>query len=83
METINAEISVKFADSKTAEIFFNALYPETLKTFTDRSKISIRKEEDSLEFKIDAKDVTAFRATINSYLIWMRVLHSISAVVDI
>ena len=63
METINAEISVKFADSKTAEIFFNALYPETLKTFTDRSKISIRQED-------------------NSYLIWMRVLHSISVLVD-
>ncbi len=82
MEVIKADISVKFEDSKTAEVFFNALYPETLKTFTNRSSISMQQEENRIQFTIHAKDVTAFRATINSYLIWMRVLQSISTLID-
>ncbi|NVM55023.1 MAG: hypothetical protein HWN66_15060 [Candidatus Helarchaeota archaeon] len=82
MENIRADISVKFTDPKTAESFFVALQPETLKTFTDRSTISIKKENDIIQFNIDAKDVTAFRATVNSYLIWMRILASISTLFD-
>lgn len=78
MESITGDILVKFSDSKTAEIFFTSLQPETLKSFTDRSSISIERDDDTIRFLIDAKDVTAFRATVNSYLIWMRALFSVS-----
>lgn len=78
MERIKASISVKFSDSKTAKDFFISLEPETLKSFSDRSRISMKQEDDSIQFQIDAKDITAFRATLNSYLIWMRVLSTIT-----
>jgi tRNA threonylcarbamoyladenosine modification (KEOPS) complex Pcc1 subunit len=79
MEDIKAQITVKFATSKNAESVFVSLQPETPTGFTDRSKISMKKREDSIQFDIDAKDITAFRATVNSYLIWMRALLSISS----
>jgi len=77
METIKAEISVKFDNSQIAENFFISLQPESLSGLSDRSNISMEQETDSIRFRIDAKDITAFRATLNSYLIWMRVLLSI------
>ena len=77
METIKAEISVKFNSSQIAENFFISLQPESLSGLSDRSNISMERETDSIRFRIDAKDITAFRATLNSYLIWMRVLLSI------
>jgi tRNA threonylcarbamoyladenosine modification (KEOPS) complex Pcc1 subunit len=79
MEDIKAQITVKFATSKNAKSVFVSLQPETLTGFTDRSKVMMKQIEDSIEFNIDAKDITAFRATVNSYLIWMRALLSISS----
>lgn len=78
MERIQANVSVKFSNAETAEDFFIALKPETLKSFTDRSSISMKRVNDSIEFQIDASDVTAFRATLNSYLIWLRVLSNVA-----
>ncbi|HUY01070.1 MAG TPA: KEOPS complex subunit Pcc1 [Candidatus Deferrimicrobium sp.] len=82
MEDIKAQITVKFTNHKNAESFFVSLKPETLSGFTDRSKISIVKVQDMIQFDIEAKDITAFRATLNSYLIWMRVLLSITSLCE-
>ena len=79
METIKADISIKFTDSKTAENFMVSLQPETINALTDRSNISIEKENEIIHLYIDAKDITAFRATLNSYLVWTRVLFSIAS----
>ncbi len=77
VESINATIAIKFSDSDTAETFFAALEPETLNTLTDRSSISIKKEKDTIQLEVNAKDIIAFRSTLNSYLIWMKVLFAI------
>ncbi|MFX1296185.1 MAG: KEOPS complex subunit Pcc1 [Promethearchaeota archaeon] len=83
MENMKADISIKFIDSKTAENFFVSLQPETLNALTDRSSVSIKRENDIIHLYINAKDITAFRATLNSYLIWTRVLFSISSLFKI
>ncbi len=82
MKKIKATISFAFTDSKTAEEFLISLQPETLKTPTDRSNVSIMQEKNIIQLKINANDVTAFRATLNSYLIWIRVLNSLSTLVN-
>lgn len=79
METIKAEISIKFDNSTIAENFFISLQPESLSGLSDRSTISMEQINDSIRFLIDAKDITAFRATLNSYLVWLRVLLSITS----
>ena len=82
MENIKANISIKFTDPKIAETFFKSLQPETINTLTDRSIIHVKKEDDLIQFNIDAKDIIAFRATLNSYLLWMKVLLSISTLIN-
>ena len=82
MEYIRADITIKCASSQTAENFFNALQPETKTGLTDRSSISRERDNDTLKFVINAKDITAFRATLNSYLIWTRVLTELSSFVE-
>jgi len=79
METIKAEISIKFDDSELAEKFFISLQPESLSGPSDRSSVLLKQQNDSIRLLIDAKDITAFRATLNSYLVWMRVLLSIAS----
>ena len=82
MENIKADISVNFSNSKDAQSVFSALQPETRISFTDRSKIRIEKQNNTIRFEIDAKDITAFRATINSYLLWMRMLTSVPSLIE-
>ncbi len=82
METIKGEISINLPSSENAKSIFIALQPETTNALTDRSTISINREKNTIHFNIQAKDITAFRATLNSYLIWTRVLLSISSLVN-
>ena len=82
MKKIRAQISIEFGNTEEAECIFNALQPETLSKFSDRSSALLQKNGQSLQLKIDASDITAFRATINSYLIWLRALRSISPLFD-
>lgn len=77
MEKIQAEIAIDFMDDKSATHIFNSIQPETVKSFSDRSAVSIQQEGTRICLKINAKDLTAFRATVNSYLIWTRMLLSI------
>jgi tRNA threonylcarbamoyladenosine modification (KEOPS) complex Pcc1 subunit len=79
MQNIKAEVSFKFDNSRTAEIFFKSLQPESLNGLTDRSSILMERMNDAIRFVIEAKDITAFSATLNSYLIWMRMLLSITS----
>ena len=82
MESIKGEISIKFTDSKIAKFYFSSLQPETQKNLSDRSKVTLRQEDTTLRLFIDAKDITAFRATLNSFLLWAKVLDSVEALVE-
>ena len=79
MQNIKAEVTIKFDNSSTAEIFLHSLQPESLNDLTDRSSVLMEQVNDSIRFMITAKDITAFRATLNSYLIWTRMLLSITS----
>ncbi|MCK4477980.1 hypothetical protein KAU88_05590 [Candidatus Bathyarchaeota archaeon] len=66
----NAVIHFELASKKQLEILLNALMPETKKPATSRSKVSIKGEGKKLIIRIEAKDTSALRATLNSYLRW-------------
>ncbi|MHA1130234.1 MAG: KEOPS complex subunit Pcc1 [Candidatus Helarchaeota archaeon] len=80
MENIRADITINCNNEIIAKNFFDSLYPETKAGLTDRSAISITRKNTILKFFITAKDITAFRATLNSYLIWTRTLFAISEI---
>lgn len=53
------------------EIMVKSLRPELESNITDRSKALIEASERGLILKVEAEDVTALRAAVNSYLYWI------------
>lgn len=77
-----AKIEIKFKDYKTAKAFSSALKPEALKPPSKRSKASITLKKNLLTINFQAKDSTALRAAINSYLryaaAWINIIEAIT-----
>jgi len=66
----SATIHLELPSEKFVETLLKALLPETKKPATSRSKVNIRSEGKKLIIKVEAKDTSALRATLNSYLRW-------------
>lgn len=66
-----ANVRLKFQSREKLESVFKALEPETRTALTQRSKVSISKEGNSLNLIFEATDTSALRAAINSYLRWI------------
>ncbi len=71
MKATRAEISVEFTSKTYAEAVYRALKPETKHSIGPRSKVTIVLEGKSLQIAVSAKDISALRAAINSYLRWV------------
>jgi tRNA threonylcarbamoyladenosine modification (KEOPS) complex Pcc1 subunit len=65
---INCTLSLKFDTPKDATIFYRSYIPEHGTIPRKRSQVSLLQAEDEIKFTIQAKDITAFRATMNSIL---------------
>jgi tRNA threonylcarbamoyladenosine modification (KEOPS) complex Pcc1 subunit len=66
--TIKSTVEFNFKNSHLCEISYNAFLLELNEKKSRRSKISMEKKAGSLIFKIESKDITAFRATINEII---------------
>ena len=66
--SISAQIELKFKDPQIRDFSYNSYLPEYKKVSTNRSKISISKEQNSLLFFIESTDITAFRASVNDII---------------
>ena len=69
-----ATIRLRFPTNKQLSAVFRALEPETRSSVTGRSKVTITKEDKVLMLTLvfTAKDTSALRAAVNSYLHWAR-----------
>lgn len=69
-----ARINLRFPNKKQLSAIFTALKAETHSSLTSRSKVSIAKEDKTLTLTMlfEAKDTSALRAAVNSYLHWVR-----------
>ncbi len=63
-----AKIELKLKNNKAVKALLLALKPETLKPPSKRSKTSITLKKNLLIMNFKAKDSTALRAALNSYL---------------
>ncbi len=63
-----ARINIELASEELSKILFQTLLPETKKPATSRSKVSLQSQDKDLTIYIEARDTSAFRATLNSYL---------------
>ncbi|MDH5448281.1 MAG: KEOPS complex subunit Pcc1 [Candidatus Bathyarchaeota archaeon] len=67
----NTVIHLELPSEKLLKVLLKALLPETKKPTTSRSKVSVEGEGKKLTIRIEAKDTSALRATLNSYLRWV------------
>lgn len=69
-----AVLKLKFLEKKQLDAIFVALEPEIRVKLASRSKVGIKRQDDSLILVFEAKDTSALRAAINSYLHWIRLM---------
>ncbi|UCE57825.1 MAG: hypothetical protein JSW19_01110 [Candidatus Bathyarchaeota archaeon] len=63
-----AIICLSFSSEKQMKVVLEALKPETKTAATRRSKVQIKSEGNELTLNFKARDTSALRAAINSYL---------------
>lgn len=77
-----AIIRLNFSSEKQLKVVLEALKPETKTPPTRRSKVQMKGEGNSLTLNFKARDTSALRAAVNSYLRWIlltkTVLESVS-----
>lgn len=77
-----AIIRLSFSSEKQLKVVLEALKPETTSPSTRRSKVQMKGEGNSLTLNFKARDTSALRAVVNSYLRWIlltkTVLESVS-----
>lgn len=71
IEGASASIRITFPSANEAEIIRKSIEPETAATLRYRSKVKVFRDGESILLKFEAKDTTALRASINSYLSWL------------
>jgi len=69
-----AKIRLEFPNRKQLSAIFEALEPETRSPVTSRSRVTVLKEDKTLTLTMifEARDSSALRAALNSYLHWIR-----------
>jgi len=72
--TINSLIELQFENSHQRNIAYNSFLPEFGKVKTERSNISISKEENSIVFEIKSTDITAYRASVNEIITFGKIV---------
>jgi len=77
-----AIVRLSFPLEKHSKIVIRALKPEIRNTPARRSSVRIKGEGRSLTLKFEAKDTTALRASINSYLRWIALVNEACSVLE-
>lgn len=66
-----ATIRFRFASKKDLDVVLKALSPETVMSTSLRSHVKIGATKGVLTLEFEAKDTSAIRAAVNSYLHWI------------
>ncbi|MGD9395280.1 MAG: KEOPS complex subunit Pcc1 [Candidatus Thorarchaeota archaeon] len=64
-------IEIPLESKKTAEIILAALRPETKSGPSDRATTQVSLHDSVLIIEVEAGDITALRAAMNSYIAWV------------
>lgn len=69
-----AVIYLKFASERNLNVILEALSPEAARPATSRSHVRIARADGVLTLKFEAKDTSALRAIVNSYMHWIKLV---------
>ena len=64
-----AVVHIHFSSENQLKVILDALKPETKTSFTNRSKVQMTTENQSLVLEFNARDTSSLRASVNSYLL--------------
>ena len=65
---IKSKVELIFSDPKLSKFAYESFLPELNSKRSDRSVIHISLNDESLVFKIESRDITAYRASINEII---------------
>jgi KEOPS complex subunit Pcc1 len=72
LESIKTELEIEFDNPREAEIVLGSIKQEINGSPSDRTSVSIDIHDNTLKIIITAKDTASFRASLNSYLRWIK-----------
>jgi len=75
-------IEIPLESKETAEILLAALSPETRSSPSERAATRVSVQNTSLIIEVEAEDITALRAAMNSYIAWVSACTKSIAQVD-
>ena len=77
-----ATVNLKFPSEKRLRIVLEALGPETKISPSSRSKVQAAGEGSRLTLIFEARETSALRAALNSYLRWIAVINDSCSAVE-
>lgn len=77
MTSAKAELELAFDSKEKANAIYGALKPETGAGPTDRAKVLLHLDENTLGIDISARDSTSLRACVNTYSRWINMTKSL------
>ena len=79
---IKSTLEFQFKTPELCSYSYNSILPEFNDQKSKRSTLSLKKEENSLIFLIESKDITAFRATVNEIISFGRIFEGVLNIVN-
>jgi len=74
---IEANLSIAYDDQDLLNVIYNAMRPEVEDSSKEKSKIYLNKINNKINLIINADKASAFRASVNSYLRWIKLIKQI------
>lgn len=72
-----AVLHIKYPNEREAETAYRALHPETKGVLRYRTRVNVSRSGEHIILTFEARDTTALRASINSYLSWIIALKNV------
>jgi KEOPS complex subunit Pcc1 len=72
LKDIETVFSIELDSDNDAEIVYNSIKPEVNYAHNERSTTEIELKDNMIIIKIFSKDVVSLRASINSYVRWIK-----------
>ncbi len=77
LDGVETELEIEFFSPEEADIVLRSIKPEINGSPSDRTSVSVEIYESTLKIVIDAKDTASFRASLNSYLRWIKLSNEV------
>ena len=69
--SLKAELQLDLLSKENASVIYSAINPETREVSSDRAITIIKQDANIIRIFVEAEDLTALRASMNSFLAWI------------